>query len=49
MRSSTMHHSIIKLDSVRDLKSKVQALYGEESTIDLEFREYYDIIKIMRF
>lgn len=46
IRTSSMHHSVISPDSIRDIVNKMKSLYGKENIIDLDTREYYDIIKL---
>ncbi|XP_026736568.1 uncharacterized protein LOC113500094 [Trichoplusia ni] len=46
IRTSTVHHGILNLDSVHVMIDNVTNLYGRERVIDLESREYFNIIRI---
>lgn len=46
VRTSTMHHAIISPASIRNITMKLHDLYGKDRIIDLDIREYYDIIKL---
>lgn len=46
IRASTVHHGILSLDSIHTMINNVTNLYGRDKVIDLETREYFNIIKI---
>lgn len=46
IRASTAHHSVLKLDMIRDIIRKLKLLYGSEKVLDLDIREYFDIIRL---
>lgn len=46
IRASTTHHSVLNLYAIRDIIRKLKVLYGSERVVDLDIREYFDIIKL---
>lgn len=49
IKIKSMHHSILSLDSLRTMIDRLIVLYNKNSIIDLDTREYYDIIGISSF
>lgn len=45
IQASTMHHSMISIDILSDMIVKLREIYGRPYVLDLELREYYNIIK----
>lgn len=45
IRASSTHHSMIDIEVLDSMIKKLRVIYGEGQIIDLELREYYDIIK----
>lgn len=45
IRSSSAHHSMIEISVLRNMLDKLKILYGSDRILDLELREYYDIIR----
>ncbi|XP_047993939.1 uncharacterized protein LOC125235743 [Leguminivora glycinivorella] len=45
IRSSSAHHSMIEISVLRSMLDKLKLLYGSDRVLDLELREYYDIIR----
>lgn len=41
-----MHHSVLSIDEIRSILNKSITLYGNEKVVDLDIREYYNIIKV---
>ncbi|XP_060802778.1 uncharacterized protein LOC106142071 isoform X1 [Amyelois transitella] len=46
IRTSTMHHSAISLDEIRNILHKLTAIYGRDRIIDLDIREYYELVRL---
>lgn len=46
IRTSTVHHGILNLDSIRTMIANVSNLYGNQRVVELDIREYFDIIRI---
>lgn len=46
IRTSTAHHDVISLDTIRSIISKLTMLYGSNKVLDIGAREYYDVIKL---
>lgn len=46
IRASATHHSVLNLYAIRDIIRKLNLLYGSEKVIDLDIREYFDIIRL---
>ncbi|KAL0881796.1 hypothetical protein ABMA27_001577 [Loxostege sticticalis] len=46
IRASSTHHSMLSLDVLRSMLDKLKSLYNKDEIIDLNLREYYDIIKL---
>ncbi|KAL0883675.1 hypothetical protein ABMA27_015800 [Loxostege sticticalis] len=45
IRASSTHHSMINVDTLESMIIKLKTIYGTEQIIQLELRQYYDIIK----
>lgn len=45
IRTSSTHHSMLNADSIARMIKKLREIYFKEQVIDLELRQYYDIIK----
>lgn len=45
IRASSTHHSMIDIDTLGLMINRLKLVYGREQIIDLELREYYDLIK----
>lgn len=45
IRVSSTHHSMIDIEILESMVNKLNIIYGREEILDLELREYYDIIK----
>lgn len=45
IHSSSVHHSMISIEVLRHMIDRLVKIYGRDKVIDLELREYYDIIK----
>ncbi|KAJ8719597.1 hypothetical protein PYW08_011772 [Mythimna loreyi] len=45
IHSSSSHHSMISIEVLRHMIEKLVQLYGRDKILDLELRQYYDIIK----
>lgn len=45
IRSSSVHHSIIGVDALAKMIDKLKDIYNEDRVLNLELREYYDLIK----
>jgi hypothetical protein len=46
IRTSTVHHSILSLSTIADMVTKLRSLYSKDKILDLDSREYYDIIRL---
>lgn len=44
-RTTTTHHSMLSLGVLRKMLERLRLIYGKEQVIDLELRDYYNIIK----
>ncbi|XP_063823802.1 uncharacterized protein LOC135073563 [Ostrinia nubilalis] len=45
IRASSTHHSMIDVDTLRSMIIKLKNIYGNEQVLNLEIRQYYDVIK----
>ncbi|CAK1582402.1 unnamed protein product [Parnassius mnemosyne] len=45
IHASTLHHSMISIDVLNHMIQRLITIYGKEHVLQLELREYYDIIK----
>lgn len=45
IRSAVTHHSIIKYKVLKHMLDRLVSIYGKEHILNLEIREYYDLIK----
>lgn len=45
IRASSTHHSMIDIEILESMVRKLKTIYAEEQVLDLELRDYYDIIK----
>ncbi|XP_028167798.1 uncharacterized protein LOC114364678 [Ostrinia furnacalis] len=45
IRASSTHHSMIDVDVLNSMISKLKVIYGTDRIINLELRQYYEIIK----
>lgn len=45
VRASSTHHSMLRIDILGNMISKLRKLYNKNQILDLERREYYSIIK----
>lgn len=43
--ASSMHHSMISIDVLSSMIDKLKNIYGKESILNLELRDYYNIIQ----
>lgn len=43
-RASSTHHSMIGIDSLSSIVAKLRTLYNKEQILDIELREFYDVI-----
>lgn len=46
IRTSTMHHSVLNLHAIRKVINRLNILYSRERVLDLDPREYFDIIRL---
>lgn len=46
IRVSTMHHSLLSSLEIRNLVDRLTTLYGNSKLVDLDIREYYDVIQL---
>lgn len=46
IKVKSMPHSILTLDSIKAILSRLVSLYNKESVLELDAREYYDVVKI---
>lgn len=44
-RTSGTHHSLLGLDTLRNMLDKLKSIYGLDQVIELDYREYYSIIQ----
>lgn len=49
IRASGTSHSILSLESLRTILDKIRTLYNKEQVLDIEYRDYYEIIKLGYF
>lgn len=49
IRASSTPHSILSLGSLRNMLDRLRKIYAKEEVLDIELREYYDIMKIGYF
>lgn len=45
IRASSTHHSMISIDVLSSMIDKLKSIYSRDQILDLELREYYDVIK----
>ena len=45
VRISSTHHSMLSITVLKNMLSKIRSLYGIDRILDLDIREYYNIIK----
>lgn len=45
VRASSTHHSVIDVEILESMIRKLKTIYTEGQILDLEIRDYYDIIK----
>lgn len=45
IRASSTHHSMIDIDILSSMLNKLKAIYSDDQLVNLELRQYYDIIK----
>lgn len=45
IRASSTHHSMLGIDVIRKMVDRLKIIYSKDCILDLEYREYYDIIK----
>ena len=45
IRASSTHHSMIDIEVLESMVLKLKSIFSEEQVLDLELREYYNIIK----
>lgn len=45
IRTSSIHHTIINIDILRKMIHRLKLIYTKDHVLDLEFREYYNVIK----
>ncbi|XP_052742649.1 uncharacterized protein LOC128198925 [Bicyclus anynana] len=46
IKVSTLHHSIIQRKSLNNIFSKLRSLYNSDNIIEVDIREYYEIIRV---
>lgn len=46
IKLSSLHHSILSINSIKEMLNRLELLYGRNRIINLDIREYYDVIKI---
>lgn len=46
IRASTTHHSVLNLYAIREIIRKLNILYSSSQVLDLDFREYFDVIRL---
>ncbi|XP_061379911.1 uncharacterized protein LOC133319454 [Danaus plexippus] len=46
IKLSTVHHAVLNLETMNSMISNVSNLYGRQKVLDLDIRDYFDIIKI---
>lgn len=46
IRTSTTHHATISFDTIRSIIDKLSSIYGSDRILDLDIREYYDIVQL---
>ncbi|XP_063823019.1 uncharacterized protein LOC135080435 [Ostrinia nubilalis] len=46
IRASSTHHSMLSLEVLRSMLDKLKTLYNKDEVIEVNLREYYDIIKL---
>lgn len=47
--ASRTHHSMIPIDVMKNMLGKLKSLYSKDQLLELEIREYYDVIKPASF
>ncbi|KAL0832399.1 hypothetical protein ABMA28_001824 [Loxostege sticticalis] len=45
IRASSTHHTMLKVEILSNMLVKLRKIYGRDSILDLELREFYDLIK----
>lgn len=45
IRASSTHHSMIDIDVLRSMIDRLRSLYNQDQILNLELREYYNLIK----
>jgi hypothetical protein len=46
IKISIAHHSLLSIDTIDFIINRLDNLYGTERTVKLDYREYYDIVKL---
>lgn len=46
IKAKSTHHSMLKVNDFKDMKSRLEELYEHDQLLDVSFREYVDIIKL---
>lgn len=45
IRAGSTHHSMISIDNLGYMINRIKGIYGSNRVLDIEFREYYNLIK----
>lgn len=45
IRTTSTHHSMIDIEALQSMINKLKSLYSRDQILNLELREYYDVIK----
>ena len=46
IHAKSTHHSMLRLNELRNMIDKIRSLYNKEEILDISIREYFDIIKL---
>ncbi|KAL0879699.1 hypothetical protein ABMA27_003414 [Loxostege sticticalis] len=49
IRASSTPHSIVSLENLKSMLSKIRILYSKDEILDVDYRDFYDIIKLGYF
>lgn len=45
IRASSTHHSMLSIENIKNMISRLKLVYGQEQVLEAELREYYDVLK----
>lgn len=45
IRASSMHHSMLSIDNLRSMISRLKQIYSNKEVLDIDLRDYYNIIR----